>query len=99
MIDRTASSENFRSHPPMVLRQAAIQNWYLPVLILMAVPLIFLLLGQGSLRDWDEVVYTQVFKDMVQSGNWIMLRHGYEPNLEKPPLLIWAPLYFWGRLA
>ena len=61
-------------------------------LILVALASIVLLtgLGIGSLVDWDEAIYAQVAREIIQSGNWITLSHGYQPYFEKPPLLMWS---------
>lgn len=47
-------------------------------------------LGQGSLMDWDEAIYAQVSKEIVNSGNWLELHYGYEPYFRKPPLFMWT---------
>jgi 4-amino-4-deoxy-L-arabinose transferase-like glycosyltransferase len=65
-------------------------------------------LGQRSLEDWDEAIYAQISKEIVQNGNWITLHYGYVPWFHKPPLFIWstAALFqcfgvneFWARAA
>jgi 4-amino-4-deoxy-L-arabinose transferase-like glycosyltransferase len=65
-------------------------------------------LGATSLDDWDEAIYAQVAREMVQNGDWITLHWGGQPWFEKPPLLIWstAVLFtifgvseFWARAA
>jgi 4-amino-4-deoxy-L-arabinose transferase-like glycosyltransferase len=65
-------------------------------------------LGAASLEDWDEAIYAQVAREMVQNGDWITLHWGGEPWFEKPPLLIWATAFlfsifgvseFWARAA
>ncbi|NJL99084.1 MAG: phospholipid carrier-dependent glycosyltransferase [Synechococcaceae cyanobacterium SM2_3_2] len=50
-----------------------------------------LLLWQGSpyLFDWDELIYASLAREMVRSGDWLQLRIGGEPFLEKPPLFFW----------
>jgi hypothetical protein len=83
-------------------------NWGQPLLLISLATLIILPgLGEGSLRDWDEAIYAQVSKEIVQSGDWITLYHGYKPFFEKPPLLMWiiAIFYklfgvneFWARM-
>lgn len=65
-------------------------------------------LGQRSLEDWDEAIYAQISKEIVQNGDWITLHYGYVPWFHKPPLFIWstAALFqcfgvneFWARAA
>jgi 4-amino-4-deoxy-L-arabinose transferase-like glycosyltransferase len=65
-------------------------------------------LGRGSLQDWDEAIYAQVSREIVQSGSWMTLHWNFRPWFQKPPLLMWitALLYkafgvteFWARAA
>jgi len=65
------------------------------VLIILAVIIILPGLGAGSLRDWDEAIYAQVSREIVQSNNWITLHQGYEPYFQKPPLLMWSTAIFY----
>jgi 4-amino-4-deoxy-L-arabinose transferase-like glycosyltransferase len=78
------------------------------VLCGLALFLFFWRLGAASLDDWDEAIYAQVAKEMVQKGDWITLHWGGQPWFEKPPLLIWATAFlfsifgvseFWARAA
>jgi hypothetical protein len=34
---------------------------------------VFYLLGEGSLHDWDEAIYAQVSKDLTDSDDWVTL--------------------------
>ncbi|HXG91548.1 MAG TPA: glycosyltransferase family 39 protein [Blastocatellia bacterium] len=74
----------------------------------LAAIVIFWKLGSGSLDDWDEAIYAQVAKEVVQTGDWLTLHWEYKPFFDKPPLLVWstAILYsifgvseFWARAA
>lgn len=65
-------------------------------------------LGQRSLEDWDEAIYAQVSKEIVQNGDWITLHYGYVPWFHKPPLFMWSTAAFfqlfgvdefWARAA
>ena len=60
------------------------------ILMVLASIVILTRLGDGSLVDWDEAIYAQVAREIIQSGNWITLSHGYQPYFEKPPLLMWG---------
>jgi 4-amino-4-deoxy-L-arabinose transferase-like glycosyltransferase len=62
--------------------------WILLLLSIAAVALI-LKLGAGSLAAWDEAIYAQVSKEMVQSGDWLTPHWSYSPWFEKPPLFMW----------
>jgi 4-amino-4-deoxy-L-arabinose transferase-like glycosyltransferase len=52
-------------------------------------------LGAGSLAAWDEAIYAQVSKEIVQSGDWLTLRWEYQPWFEKPPLFLWITALFY----
>lgn len=70
-----------------------------PALISLSALIFFWHLGEGSLSDWDEAIYAQVSKEMVQSGDWLTPHYGFQPLHHKPPLLMWctAVLYkLWG---
>jgi 4-amino-4-deoxy-L-arabinose transferase-like glycosyltransferase len=93
---RTGSTGRFERWAPLV------------VLCVLASAVLFWRLGSRSLIDWDEAIYAQVAKEMVQNGDWFTLHWGYRPWFEKPPLLIWstAALFsifgvseFWARAA
>ena len=42
-------------------------------LILFAGFVFFWRLGQPALKDWDEAIYGEVSKEILQSGNWFDL--------------------------
>ncbi|HEX5703243.1 MAG TPA: glycosyltransferase family 39 protein [Pyrinomonadaceae bacterium] len=46
-------------------------------------------LGSGTLAAWDEAIYAQVSKEIVQSGSWLTLHWQHAPWFEKPPLFMW----------
>jgi uncharacterized protein (TIGR03663 family) len=46
-------------------------------------------LGTANLAAWDEAIYAQVSKEIVQSGEWLTLHWQYSPWFEKPPLFMW----------
>lgn len=64
-------------------------------LIILATIVLFWKLGQGSLDDWDEAIYAQVSKEIVQSGDWVVLHRGYTPWFHKPPLFMWTTALFY----
>ncbi|MGK7940791.1 MAG: ArnT family glycosyltransferase [Crocosphaera sp.] len=72
--------------------------WFILLLIL-ALLLWLISLGNVPLRDWDEGYYATVAQDMFQSGNWLYLTYAEQPFLLKPPLIIWlinASYNLWG---
>ena len=63
-------------------------SWFLLLLIL-ALFIWLIRLGDLPLRDWDEGYYATVARSMFQSGDWLHLRYYNQPFLLKPPLVIW----------
>ena len=54
-------------------------------------------LGSVSLIDWDENIYSEAAKQMLQTGNWLDVVLNGQPLGEKTPLFIWLQaLSFWG---
>lgn len=70
-----------------------LKEYLLPLLVtLIGGLLIFYKLGEVVLIEWDESIYAQVAKNVVNSGNWLDFR--WFPNsqnlwFEKPPIYIW----------
>ncbi len=82
--------------------------WPILVLCLLAAFVLLWRLGQGSLHDWDESIYAQVSKEMVQGGDWLTLHYEYKIWMDEPPLLVWLTAIFfqlfgvsefWSRAA
>ena len=59
------------------------------LLISMAAFALLWKLGAGTLAAWDEAIYAQVSKEIVQSGNWLTLHWQFAPWFEKPPVFLW----------
>lgn len=81
---------------------------YLLVLLLISIFVFLYDLGGRPLEDWDEAIYAQVSKEILQSGDWLTLHWEFQNWFEKPPLLMWttAVFYrlfgvteFWSRAA
>ena len=69
--------------------------------------MLFWRLGAASLNDWDEAIYAQIAKEIVEGGDWITLHWSYEPWFHKPPLFMWMTAVgfklfgvseFWARV-
>ena len=61
------------------------------VLILIAASaVLFYRLGADPLHSWDEAVYAESAKEMVQSHDWLTPHWNNQPFLQKPPLFIWS---------
>ncbi len=60
------------------------------LILIISVGLVFFNLGKNHLLPWDEAIYAQIAKNMVQSGDFIVQR--WWPDrvwYEKPPLGMW----------
>ncbi len=67
------------------------RKWWPLLVVSVVAALVFLWrLGSWSLGDWDEAIYAQMSKEMLQTGDWITIHWNFRPNFEKPPLMIWA---------
>jgi 4-amino-4-deoxy-L-arabinose transferase-like glycosyltransferase len=55
-----------------------------------AAGILFWRLGERPLLDWDEALYAQIARELVEQRRWFDLTWGYEPYFKKPPLLFWA---------
>ena len=89
-----------------ILSQA--RYWQTLSLFALSTIVLFWKLGARSLKDWDEAIYAQISKEIVQNGDWLTLHWGYSPWFHKPPLFMWttAVFYqlfevneFWARAA
>lgn len=65
------------------------------LLIISAVTVIFWNLGTGSLTSWDEAVYAEISREMLNSGNWIDLTWAKQKWSDKPPLYMWFTVLFY----
>jgi 4-amino-4-deoxy-L-arabinose transferase-like glycosyltransferase len=83
--------------PSKSLRQTAFFRSVQPITWLLLIAAFALLwrLGDGSLAAWDEAIYAQVSKEMVQGGDWLTLHWAYTAWFEKPPLLMWITALFY----
>lgn len=78
------------------------------IIVLFISSIIFVGLGNSSLLDYDEGIYAQVAREVLQTNDWLTLSFGREPWFEKPPLHIWITAFlfklfsvneFWARAA
>jgi 4-amino-4-deoxy-L-arabinose transferase-like glycosyltransferase len=46
-------------------------------------------LGTAPLSNWDEAFYGENIKQIVKTGDWIVLKFNSFPFTEKPPLYMW----------
>ncbi|HLF57991.1 MAG TPA: phospholipid carrier-dependent glycosyltransferase, partial [Thermoanaerobaculia bacterium] len=57
--------------------------------VLVAAAVLLPRLGARSLADWDEAIYAQVAREMLERGDFLVPHHGGSPFFEKPPLYFW----------
>jgi len=63
-----------------------LQKWGLPALTLFT---FFLLLGSRSLNEPDEGRYSEIAREMIETGDWLVPHFWYLPHLDKPPMTYW----------
>lgn len=59
------------------------------MVILVAAIVLFYALGVPALKNWDEAIYAEVAKEILQSGDWLTLHWQHANWFEKPPLAFW----------
>jgi 4-amino-4-deoxy-L-arabinose transferase-like glycosyltransferase len=59
------------------------------VIVVVAAIVLFYRLGVPPLKNWDEAIYAQVAKEIIQSGDLLTLHWQHADWLEKPPLTFW----------
>ena len=63
-----------------------LQKWGLPALTLCT---FFILLGSRSLNEPDEGRYSEIAREMIETGDWLVPHLWYLPHLDKPPMTYW----------
>jgi 4-amino-4-deoxy-L-arabinose transferase-like glycosyltransferase len=66
--------------------KAIFEKWGLLALTLFT---FFILLGSRSLNEPDEGRYSEVAREMIETGNWLVPHLWYLPHLDKPPMTYW----------
>jgi 4-amino-4-deoxy-L-arabinose transferase-like glycosyltransferase len=66
--------------------KSILQKWGLPALTLFT---FFFLLGSRSLNEPDEGRYSEIAREMIETGNWLVPHFWYLPHLDKPPMTCW----------
>jgi 4-amino-4-deoxy-L-arabinose transferase-like glycosyltransferase len=62
------------------------QRW---LLRLLAAFTFFILLGSRALNEPDEGRYSEIAREMIETGNWVVPHLWYLPHLDKPPMTYW----------
>lgn len=53
-------------------------------------------IGTGSLTTWDEALYANISKNMISTGNWLIMHDRPDkPWFDKPPLYMWCTAIFY----
>ncbi len=66
------------------------RKWVLLILILGVVPPLFLQLGNRGLNEPDEGRYTEMSREMLVTGDWLVPRLNGVPHYAKPPWIYWC---------
>jgi len=69
-------------------RSSALLLLFLLVIVVAAIVL-FYRLGDPALKNWDEAIYAEVAKEILQGGDWLTLHWQHANWFEKPPLTFW----------
>lgn len=64
-------------------------RWYFPTLAILSAILVLAPLRTGDLAGYDDAQYAHQAKDILRTGDWLVLHSNGEPALENPPLLEW----------
>ena len=59
------------------------------LIIALVSSVVFIGLGSSSLLDYDEGIYAQVSRQILQNDDWLTFTLGTDLWFEKPPLFIW----------
>jgi len=63
------------------------QRW---LVLLLTSATFFLLLGSRALNEPDEGRYSEIAREMVVSGDWLVPNLWFMPHLDKPPVTYWC---------
>ena len=69
-----------------ILNNRTNQRWILLALTLFT---FFFLLGSRALNEPDEGRYSEIAREMIETGNWLVPHFWYLPHLDKPPMTYW----------
>lgn len=97
MSSKSAPLSGPSTEPPApdgVHKTAHIRYWEIAGVVAIAAFVLLLKLGVSPLADWDEAIYAQISREIVDRHSWIPLYWNFQPWFEKPPLLMWTTALF-----
>jgi 4-amino-4-deoxy-L-arabinose transferase-like glycosyltransferase len=59
------------------------------LLLLLTAFTFFILLGSRALNEPDEGRYSEIAREMIETGDWVVPHFWYLPHLDKPPMTYW----------
>jgi 4-amino-4-deoxy-L-arabinose transferase-like glycosyltransferase len=62
---------------------------YFFIFAILSAILVFAPLRAGDLTGYDDAQYAHIAKDIVRTGDWLVLHSNGEPALENPPMFEW----------
>lgn len=62
--------------------------WTPYIILIFSILVIFPTLGRSGLANWDEAIYASVAREIYRTGDFIHLKFGGHPYLNKPPLFM-----------
>ena len=69
--------------------------WLILILGLLSATILLWGLGSASLYNWDEAIFAQVSKEILQTGDWITMHYEYKTWIYRSPLLMWIMALFY----
>ena len=75
-----------------------VKGFGLVILLFAAAFALFAKLGSGVLF-WDEAIYAQVSKEMLETGDWLTPHWNSRALFHKPPLVFWITATFYRSFA
>jgi 4-amino-4-deoxy-L-arabinose transferase-like glycosyltransferase len=62
--------------------------WIPYIILIFSILVIFPTLGRSGLANWDEAIYASVAREIYRTGDFLHLKLGGHPYLNKPPLFM-----------
>lgn len=72
--------------PAIPILNQSRQKW---LLVLLTFCTFFVLLGSRGLNEPDEGRYSEIAREMIATGDWLVPHFWYVPHFDKPPMTYW----------